>query len=529
MSLRGTIAASVQVSMLNFLGKVLGLVKTLVVAWTFGASGIMDAFLVAYMLPTVIPNVLKGIVSATFIPRYMNSLQDASTSRQWKGVNTLFTVVLATVAFLAALMVASPLVVVDMIAPGLAQESRETAGSLLRIMSMAAIVLGLNAILSAVAYAQSRFVVASLEGVVSNVFIITTCFVWVPEYGVWALAYAVVAGFAAQCLLLVLANWETIVRFLRPAASFTHPDLQASLKHTGPLAIGFAGAIMMDIVDQVFASYVGAGAIAILSYATMLALVPIEIFGHAVRTAFYTTFSRLYSTGNIAGLAEAHRRGIGLLIFFMIPASAVFIAYSEQLVDVLFERGRFKGDDGDAVAWVVVALSVGMFFKAASWFNFAVFHAMIRPWIPVGVGLSAVVVNVALTWILVQVLGVAGIALATSLAVTMTAIVTSVLLARVLRYRVVVAQWPVFWRVSLMSAAMILTAKLLSFGLLALIPMENGFYRSLWELFMLVPGVVVFVAIGVVFRLPELSRGRRYLAEWITRHRLGWAVKETGG
>ncbi len=528
MSVRGAIAASVQVSMLNFFGKVLGLVKTLVIAWTFGASGIMDAFLVAYMLPTVVPNVLKGIVSASFIPRYMESLRDASTSGQWRGVNTLFTMMLSAVAFLATLMALNPLIVVDLIAPGLESESRATAGELLRIMSLAAVVLGLNAVLSAIAYAQSRFVVASLEGIVSNVFIIAACIVWVPEFGIWALAYAVVAGFGAQGLLLIVANRHTIIRFLRPAASFGHPDLQASLRHVGPLVIGFAGAIMMDIVDQIFASYVGAGSIAVLSYATMLALVPIEIFGHAVRTAFYTTFSRLYASGDYAGLAEAHRRGTGLLVLFMVPASLVFIVYADQLVDVLFERGRFKGEDGDAVAWVVVALSIGMLFKAASWFNFAVFHAMVRPWVPVGLGLVAVVVNVALTWALVGPLGVPGIALATSLAVTMTALVTSLRLSRVLCYRVLPAQWPTVWRVVLMTAAMIAVAKALSSAVLAMMPVESGFYRALVELAMLMPGLGAFLAVGAMFRLPELSQGRRYVVERMAKWRLGWAVKGTG-
>ncbi len=512
MSAGMALRASATVSALNLVGKFLGLVKTLVIAWTFGASGLMDAFLVAYLLPTVIPNVLKGIVSAAFIPRYMDALRDARGAGQWRGVNTLFTLMLVAVSFAATLMALNPLLVVDAVAPGLGAESRELAGGLLRVMALATVVLGINAVLSAVAFAQSKFVVASLEGIVSNLFIIAACFLFVPAHGIWALAYAVIAGFAAQSLLLVMAHWQTLVRFLRPALAVRHPDFQAALRHVGPLVIGFAGAVVMDIVDQIFASWVGAGAIAVLSYATMLALVPIEIFGHAVRTAFYTTFSRLWAAGDVAGMAEAHRRGVQVLVFLMVPASTVFIVYAEDLVSLLFERGRFDRDDARAVSWVVMALSVGMLSKATSWFNFAAFHAMVRPWIPVALGLFAVVLNVILTWLLAGPLGVPGIALATSLAVSVTALASSMLLSRALQYRIAAALWGTTWRVIVMSLVMVAVAKGLAFLVAGIWMAPHGTAERVIDLAMLVPGFGAFIAAGWLLGLDEIRVARDFVA-----------------
>jgi putative peptidoglycan lipid II flippase len=515
--LRNLAISTAIVSTLNLLGKALGMVKTLVIAWTFGASGLVDAFMVAYVLPTVLPTVLKGMITTAFIPRFMRSLSGTDKPESWRGANTLFTVCVALffTGSVVLAMFAAPLV--SAVAPGLPVETHRLAATLTQLMAAAALFLGINAILSAIAYARQHFVYASLESAVTNSFVIAGCLVFGSRYGIAAVAVSVVAGFIAQTILLCVANWTVIRSALRPAFAFGHDDFRAPIRHMAPLAIGAIGAVATGIVDQVFASHLDAGSIAILGYATMLALIPTEIFGQAIRTTFYPILSRNYADGNLDELRQNHIRGLRLYLIVMVPSMAILIGFAEPAVAVLFERGSFAQESTHQTALVIMALSVGLLSGAVSWFNFGVFHALVQPWIPVTLGLLGVVLNIILTWVLVRPFGVFGIALATSITLIITSIVTIALLTRRLKINIVSALVEPSMKVVIMTTVMLVFAIL--FGKLAVTVTgaDDRFWTSACQLFGIIPGVVAFIIVGAMLRLTEVRSALIMLDEKLRR------------
>lgn len=509
--------STVIVSMLNLLGKALGMIKTLVIAWTFGASGLVDAFMVAYLLPTVLPTVLKGMITTAFIPRFMRSLSSTDNPETWRGANTLFTVCVAlffTGSVVLAIF-AAPLV--SAVAPGLPEETHRLAATLTQLMAAAALFLGINAILSAIAYARQHFVYASLESAVTNSIVIAGCLVFGSRYGIAAVAVSVVAGFIAQTILLCVANWSVIRNAVRPAFAFGHDDFRAPIRHMAPLAIGAIGAVATVFVDQAFASHLDAGSIAILGYATMLALIPMEIFGQAIRTTFYPILSRNYADGNLDELRQNHIRGLRLYLIVMVPSMAILFGFAEPAVAVLFERGSFAQESTHQTALVIMALSVGLLGGAVSWFNFGVFHALVQPWLPVTLGLAGVLMNIILTWALVRPFGVFGIALATSITLTTTSIVTTALLTRRLKTNIVSALVEPSMKVVIMTTVMFVVSILSGKLAVAVIGADDRFWSSICQLFSIIPGVVAFIVVGAMLRLTEIRSALIMLGEKLNR------------
>ncbi len=502
--LRDLAISTVIVSALNLLGKALGMVKAMVIAWTFGASSLVDAFMVAYLLPTVLPAVLKGMITTAFIPRFMRSLVNSNQPEVWRGANTLFTVCI-TLFFSGSVMLAiyaGPLV--SGVAPGLPVETHELAVTLTQLMAAGAFFLGINAILSAIAYARQRFAYASLESAVTNSFVIVGCLVFGPLYGIAAVAISVVMGFIAQTILLCVANWTVIRSAMRPMIAFGHEDFRAPIRHMFPLTIGAVGAVVTAIVDQIFASYLNAGSIAILGYATMLALIPMEIFGQAIRTTFYPTLSRNHADGDFDALRQNLIRGLRLYLIVMVPSMVMLISFSESAVSVLFERGNFSIESTHQTALVINALAIGLLSASVSWFNFGVFHALVQPWIPVTLGLIGVALNIILTWILVRPLGVFGIALATSITLIVTSIVTTVLLTRRLKLNIVSALVEPSIKVGIMTAFMLVFSVVSGKIVVAVIGTDDRFWTGICQLSGIIPGAVVFIVAGFMLRLTEV-------------------------
>ena len=501
---RSIAVSAVVVSTLNLLGKVLGMVKTLVIAWVFGASGVVDAFMVAYMLPTVLPTIFKSMITTAFVPQFMRSLSQNQHRVHWRGANTLFTFSCLLAIGFAAVLALFPGALVTAVAPGLPEKTFQLATSLTRIMATGAFILGVNAVLTAIAYARQRFVFASLESIVVNSFVIAGCLVFVPIYGVVALALSVVAGFAAQTVILVASNWGLLCRAVRPAFDWRHEDFRGPLRHMFPLVVGSVGALALGVVDQIFASYLDAGSIAVLGYATTLALVPMEVFGHAIRTTFYPALSKNHADGNRGELRRTHINGLRLYILIMLPCMAILIWFAEPTVAVLFERGSFTADTTQRTAAVVIALAIGLLSRAVAWFNFSVFHALVKPWIPVTLGLVEVLFNICLTWILVGPLGIFGIALATSISLTITAIVTTVMITRELEFRIVPALIEPFVKISLMTTAMVILAASTGNLLVVTFRPEGVFWSNAALLAGIVPGAIAFLVMGLLLRLGEI-------------------------
>lgn len=420
------------VSLMNLTGKVLAFAKTLTIAAVFGTSASLDAFWVAYMLPMFLPPVLLSMVRTAFIPTFMKSLDGRETSDTWQGANTLFTSIAVFFVLATLFFTQSATLVVNFTAPGLAPDAARLAAELLEVMAWATLLLGLSSCLSAISQARNRFYVSSLEGILSNGSIIVFCVIGVQDYGIWCLPYAIILGAFLQLCCLVFENRREIAVRLRPRMDFSHPDFRTTAKHMVPLAIGSTGALFMSIVDQFFASKLEPGAISVLGYAAMVMMIPSEIFGRAIMMTFYPSLSKAHAATDPAGMNELRNTAVRLFFLIMVPSSALMFVYSEDIVRIIYGRGSFSEPDLERTAVVLMAMVVGILPRALSYFNFSVFHSMVRPWIPIRLGFLEVAINAFLTWKLYAIYGVMGIALATAIALTITMIISSVILSRAL-------------------------------------------------------------------------------------------------
>lgn len=489
------------ISTLRMVGKVLGIVKTLVIAAWFGASGALDAFWVAYMLPQMMPGLILGVVTTAFIPSFMRSTGQGENV-DWRGLNTLFTLVGIIVVVIAGAVILARDPIVHAMAPGLPPDVHALAVRLTAIMAIAVLFFGVNAILSAIMQAMHRFAVMSLESVTTNVIIIAGVVLLSGPLGIFGLVYSVVAAFGVHMLLLLWMNRDLVREKLRPAFDFSHGDFKGSAGHMLPLLVGFFGSIAMTIVDRMFVSTLDSGAISILVYAGMIAMLPMEVFGQAVLTAFYPGLSRDHANGEILAMREAQVRGMRLLLFVLLPATVALVVASDAIVSLLLERGAFSADAGRLTAATLAALAIGLPARAVNYFNFRVLHARREPWTAVGIGVFGVSVNVLLDMLLIGPYGIIGIAFATSIAMTSCMVLSTVLLQRRQRISIVRPMLMPLGKLTLMTLAFGGSAWLLV-ELVRRLP-AGGWQAMLLELAAFIPAGAAFLVAGYLLHFEEV-------------------------
>jgi len=273
------------------LSRLAGLVRARVLTHYLGQKGAADAFAAALRIPNLLQNLFgEGVLSASFIPVYARLRaegRDDEASRVARAVGTLLALVAALIAA-AGVIGARPLV--ELLAPGFKEESRELTIALVRILFPGVALLVLSAWCLGVLNSHRKFFLSYVSPVLWNTALIATAIVagrrfagHKDEIVVW-LAWGAVIGSAAQ-FLVQLPTVISILRSLRPSLAVREPGVQTTLRAFVPVLLGRGSVQLSGYVDQVLASYLGDGIVAAMSNAQILYLLPVSLFGMAVSAA----------------------------------------------------------------------------------------------------------------------------------------------------------------------------------------------------------------------------------------------------
>jgi putative peptidoglycan lipid II flippase len=250
----------------------------------------------------------------------------------------------------------------------------------------------------------------------------------VPRRSATVLTVAAVLGYLAQILVIQAATgWRRAratgrrdeVRMLRAEV----------LRGALPLAAGFLVIGAAPLIDDVMASRLGGGSVAALHLGNRLVAFGIAIGALAIGTAVAPVVSEQVARGDLAGLRRTVRTWRRLILGVTIPATALLVLGSHEIVHLFFERGAFGTGDTSTVSRVQVLALLQIPPYIASALDIRVLAALGTSRDFLLVSLGAMGLNVALDAAFGAWLGVAGIGLATAVVYTVTAL----LLARRVR------------------------------------------------------------------------------------------------
>ena len=401
------------------LTRVIGFVRERLFAHYFGNSELADAFRAALRIPNAIRNLLgEGTLSASFIPVYAGMLArgERDDARTLAGTVASLLVVVTAAAALVGVLLAP--VITAAVAPGFAGPTRELTVRLVQILFPMFGLTILAAWCLGVLNSHGRFFLSYAAPAVWNIAQIATL---VTLGGVLAgarLAVALAVGALVGSglhLALQLPAALRLVGGVRWSLNLEGPGVRRVLRTWGPVVFGAGVVQISSVIDTQLGSLLGAGAVAVLGNAQLVALLPISLFGVSVAAAALPELSR-DATGPDADvvrtrLADATRR----IVFFVVPSAFAFAALGQPIVGTLFQTGRFDAADTELVAGVLAAYAIGLLGQASVKLFSSGFYALGDTRTPVKIAILAVAVSAGTGAALMQVLGPAGIALGAAL------------------------------------------------------------------------------------------------------------------
>ena len=422
----------------GLISNILGLYRERMIAGAFGAGRMTDAFYASFTLPDMIFNLLiLGALSSAFIPVFVEKLARGKKEDAQEVANSFMNfILLSAIVFGVVIFIAAPKLVPFMFPGFFKIKTSDSINmywltvNMTRIMILSPIFLSISGVFGGILNSYKRFVAYALAPLIYNLSIILSV-VYLRGYfetPIYAIAVGVVAGAMLHALIQLPSVISTGYRW-KPKIDFQRGEVARIVKLMVPRTMAIGASQINLLIDTFIASFF-VGGITVLKFANNIQTVPVVIFGISIATAIFPVLSENYSKDNMKEFMKSFSWSARRILFFMIPATVGIIVLRAQIVRLIYGIGNFSWENTYWTTKSLLFFSFGLIATALIPLLVRAFYSIQDTRTPLYISLVTMVVNIVLSlslpFISVLQLGVAGIALAFSIASIVNAILLSI-------------------------------------------------------------------------------------------------------
>ncbi len=339
------------------LGRIIGYLREMYVAWAFGAGPKTDAYVAAFTLPDFLFYILAGgTASITFISIYTRQISQKRDREAQEAFNSTITIMTVVIIFGTILVEIFTPQFERLLFPRFTAEQMQLCVYLTRILLPGQIFFYAGGVVSAVLLSRRMFLYPALSPVFYGSFIILGGIIGAHRFGIAALAYGALAGSFIGPFLINAIGAANAGLGYRLNFNWRNPEFRQWVRLSIPLMLGVSLVSADDWILRYFASG-SPGDITRLNYAKRLFALPISILGQAAGQASMPFFAKLFGEGRRADFADSVNKSVYRISAVSLLATALMIPAALPFVDLAFRRGRFTFGD---------SLSTSVYF---AWFS----------------------------------------------------------------------------------------------------------------------------------------------------------------
>ena len=412
----GLARASGVLALGNIASRVLGLAREIALSNQFGASGAVDAFNIALIIPKTLHDLLiAGHINSAIVPVLSESAARDGQKAFWQLVSALLSLVTTLIISLVLLLeIFAPQAVV-LVGGGADAATQALAVDLLRLTAPALLFLALFALASGILYALRAFTLPAFAGAVFNGAVVVTMLLLAPTLGITAAAIGWLIGALVQFGLQLPGLQVTQLRF---TFHWNQPEVRRIAMLYAPVMISL---ILDTLVVRTFsynvASGTGTGSIGYMNWATTLIQFPHGLVATAISVAILPTLARqaaLIAQEGAQAFKDTLGLGLRLVIVLIVPATVGLYVIASPIVALIFEHGAFTASDTAITAHALRLYLVGLPFAALDLLLVYAFYARQDTRTPAIIGFGSLLVYLVVTIVLLPTLGLFSLMVADS-------------------------------------------------------------------------------------------------------------------
>lgn len=389
-------------------------IKEMVLADFFGRSDAMDALLVALLVPNLLVNLFAESMNQALIPTLVRvRLQQGHAAAQELLSNSMASLVaVLTAASLVMVLLAHALF--PLLGSGFAPTKLGLSIRLFYLLAPVVVFSGVASNCTAVLNSVERFALPALAPLLVPGAILASVLCLHSSLGIWSVAAGTLLGSALHAAAMGGSMRAGGYAFRLRRFKATAASHEVARQH----AIVFLSSVVASaglLADQAMAAMLMPGSVSALAYGGRYVSVVVLLMAGAVSTAMVPFFSTAVAQQDWQACRNALRRWPRIAALVSVPIALALMAGAHGLVRLTLQHGAFLARDTTVVAWVLAMYAIQIPFFVVSRIFYRFVLAMRRADLVLICGTLNLALNVVLNLWLMRSMGVAGIALATSL------------------------------------------------------------------------------------------------------------------
>lgn len=421
------VKSSIYIMIVVLLGKVLGFIKQMVIAWKFGTSSSIDVYFTADSFTLMFAQIILLSVPPAIVTIFLKLKGNHKEESNFVSSTFVFLTIIGIVLSVFICIVSLPLS--NILGISYTSLQKDTLSKYIIYLCPAIIFACVSGVSSGVLQSKNKFLQDKMLGIFLSMSIILFIFALEEKLKVNSLILGFVFGYFIYTLMMVIMLTKNIkIRLINP---FQNETFKKFLRILIPLLIGTTIVDISHLIDKIIASSLESGSVSALYYAQIICsdLVNSVIIS-TIGVVLLPKLTIDVEKKSKQEVINTIRKVLKITIPIIALIALLYIFEGKYLVKIVFERGQFNQESTIIVSNCVIGYSIGLIFMLTKEILSRYFYAINDTFSPMISNIIGIITNIILSIVLSNLLGVQGIAYATSISIVLSNIILLLLLKK---------------------------------------------------------------------------------------------------
>jgi len=405
------------IMIVSVISRALGLIRDMLIGKSFGAGMYTDAYNIAVSVPETIFTLVGLAISTAFLPTLSKIKAQKGKNEMYDFANNVINILFIVSLILFIITSIFSKDIVYLFKPS--EKTALIASGLLKITLLNILFLSINACFTTLLQVNEDFVIPSILGLFFNLPMILYLLLF-KNYDIMGLTIANVIGNFFRIVVQVPSLITHGYKY-KFTINLSDERLKSILILILPVIIGAGANSLNMVVDKYIAFKFPDGSVSALDYAQKLIVFINTIITTSVTSIVYPLMANMRSNGDKSGFINVLKKSILYLALLLIPTTIGIIIFNKDIVRVVYERGAFDENAVQITSFALLGYGFGIFFTGIRDILNSTLFSMGKTKVTAINGVIGVIINVIFSIILSRYIGIMGIALASVIAMIVTA------------------------------------------------------------------------------------------------------------
>lgn len=404
-------AVTIIVLVINVLSRAMALVSNSLVTAAFGATALTSAYSFALTFAGIITTVIGTTLTTSVIPIYTELRASGDKQRTDEFLNnTISLTVIVSFALIGIGYFLAPVIA------GVAAKG-DYAFSVysIRVLLVSVLFMCMYYIFSGLLQANNKFYLAAAVSIPSSIITMGYIMLLSQKFGLKGLVIATLLGFFSQAAILVPALRKTDFRFFF-SFRYNNPDMKRIFSVVAPVIVGICAYQVNILTNSTIAFRYDAENYIVLNNAQNLGIQIVLTMVLAISSVIYPKLSDMEAKKNTEEFGECLTFSLCGVILLLVPLTVGFYMLGTPFIDIIYGYGKFTGENVSLGGSIFSLYALGILGIGFKEITDRAFYAKKVTSVSAFNGVVIMVINIALSIILVRYFGLKGIAAAYSVA-----------------------------------------------------------------------------------------------------------------